>query len=237
MRLLTGLSLSWENAVRNLPGQGNCWATLLVTDFIFLSYVSFAQARNELTRNEHGAALSLRQVSNKIGYQKAFFPLSDETNTLRLWFCILRENCVSFRKTQGIGNFSDLMIKASALNTVWSVCPYAVGQNVIDNLAEHSVILASADIYIYKYIFLVNHKIYWKTPDSFKYTPNETDIFCIPPVAQTWEPAYSAWCSMLVVFLHFWRIETWRMSAEVNSNEQVKPFLFSLNIRPSDGYG
>jgi len=49
------------------------------------------------------------------------------------------------------------MIKETYLNTVRDACPYAVGQNVIDNLEEHSATLASAEMYIF---FLVNHKIY-----------------------------------------------------------------------------
>lgn len=43
------------------------------------------------------------------------------------------------------------MIKETFLNTERGICPYAVGQNAIDNLEEHSAILASAKRY--RYVF------------------------------------------------------------------------------------
>lgn len=71
--LLAGLLLSWESAVRSLPGQSSPWATLLVTEFILMSDISFAQAQNELTQKEHQAASSCREAANKPGYQKSLF--------------------------------------------------------------------------------------------------------------------------------------------------------------------
>lgn len=60
-----------------------------------------------------------------------------------------------------LGISVDFMIKEIFLNTVRGVCPYAVGQNVIDNLEEHSAILASAERDIF--FFLVNQKNLLKT--------------------------------------------------------------------------
>lgn len=39
------------------------------------------------------------------------------------------------------------MFKETLSNTVRGVCPYAVRQNVIDNLDEHPASLASAEIH------------------------------------------------------------------------------------------
>lgn len=59
-------------------------------------------------------------------------------------------------RTRGIS--VDATIKGTFLNTAQGVCPYAVGQNVTDNLEEQSATPASAERE--KYFFLVNDKIY-----------------------------------------------------------------------------
>lgn len=104
--LLTGLLLSWESAVRSLPGQASPWATLLVTEFILMSDISFAQAQNEQPRRSTELPRAAEKLQTRLVTKNLFLPLSNETNVLPLWFCHPQESCMSFSKIRSIGNFS-----------------------------------------------------------------------------------------------------------------------------------
>lgn len=129
-----------------------------------------------------------------------------------LWVCLLWQKCISSTKRQDLGNFSRFHNKRSILTTEGGVCPYGVGWKVIDHLEEHSA----------RCIFspLVNHKTYLKKKARLIGIHSKRRVYLLcPSSAPKLRASTGSWMLNAVIFLCFWGMETWGMSAEVNSHQ------------------